>query len=237
MKKILVSDFDGTFYPEDTAQISENMEAVKKFREAGNIFVINTGRSYRHFLKYKDRYDIRYDYIILDHGALILDGNDNLIMKFNIDRSVVDGLIADVNLESSVDFFATYGYEVGDKITAEGLTKINVEYSSREEAFRINDFINSKYGEFVHSFFVETNSIEVISRSTDKSVSVGVIAQMEIVDKSNVYTIGDGYSDIEMIRDFNGYAMKKSVDELKKYARGTFTSVKELIGFIMRGKV
>ena len=25
------------------------------------------------------------------------------------------------------------------------------------------------------------------------------------IDKEDVYTIGDGYSDIEMIRNFNGY--------------------------------
>ena len=33
-------------------------------------------------------------------------------------------------------------------------------------------------------------------------------------DNKFIYTIGDGYSDIEMIKNFNGYAMKKdSVEE------------------------
>ena len=52
------------------------------------------------------------------------------------------------------------------------------------------------------------------------------------LSKENVYTIGDGYSDIEMVKNFNGYAMKKSVDELKKMAKKEYDSVSELINEI-----
>ena len=51
--------------------------------------------------------------------------------------------------------------------------------------------------------------------------------------KENVYTIGDGYSDIEMIKDFNGYAMVNSVQELKKLAIKECKSVSSLIDEII----
>ena len=39
--KILVSDFDNTFY---TQKIEENVKLVNQFREKGNVFIIATGR-------------------------------------------------------------------------------------------------------------------------------------------------------------------------------------------------
>ena len=45
MSKIIFSDYDGTL---DTSEndIAKNIEAIKKFRDKGNLFVIATGRSY-----------------------------------------------------------------------------------------------------------------------------------------------------------------------------------------------
>ena len=51
--------------------------------------------------------------------------------------------------------------------------------------------------------------------------------------KENVSTIGDGYSDIEMIKDFNGYAIINAVDELKEIAIKEYESVSNLIDEII----
>ena len=51
--------------------------------------------------------------------------------------------------------------------------------------------------------------------------------------QQNVYTIGDGYSDIEMIKDFNGCAMVNSVDEIKQVAIKEYESVSHLIDEII----
>ena len=41
--KMLVSDFDGTLYTND---YQKNIEAVNRFVEAGNLFVINTSEAH-----------------------------------------------------------------------------------------------------------------------------------------------------------------------------------------------
>ena len=51
--------------------------------------------------------------------------------------------------------------------------------------------------------------------------------------KENVSTIGDSYSDIEMIKDFNGYAMINAVDELKEISINEYESVSNLIDEII----
>ena len=53
------------------------------------------------------------------------------------------------------------------------------------------------------------------------------------MSKENTFTIGDGYSDIEMIKDFNGYAIRNSVEELKEVAEKEYDSVHKLIYEIM----
>lgn len=56
------------------------------------------------------------------------------------------------------------------------------------------------------------------------------------IDAKNIYTIGDGFSDIEMVKDFNGYCMEDSVEELKKVAKKAYKSVSELITEVMEKK-
>ena len=46
--KLLISDYDQTFYLNDE-DIEINKKAVDKFRKDGNIFIIATGRSYMDF--------------------------------------------------------------------------------------------------------------------------------------------------------------------------------------------
>ena len=79
MKKLLVSDYDQTFYINDE-DIEKNKIAVNEFRKKGNIFVIATGRSYADFMKKKNQYNIEYDYLIINHGATILDKKENIIL-------------------------------------------------------------------------------------------------------------------------------------------------------------
>lgn len=58
-------------------------------------------------------------------------------------------------------------------------------------------------------------TLEIISNKTDKSSAIKELLELLNVPKKNVYTIGDGYSDIKMIQDFNGYCMENAVDELR----------------------
>ncbi len=94
---------------------------------------------------------------------------------------------------------------------------------------KISDNINAKYFEFVNSYYVTINSLEIISNKTNKSKAIDLLINKLKLSKENVYTIDDGYSDIEMVKKFNGYAMKESVDELKKIAKKEYDSVPELI--------
>ena len=231
-KKILVSDYDQTFYLNDE-DIKTNKKAVTEFRKRGNIFVIATGRSYFDFYTQVDMYKFEYDYVIINHGATILDKKDNVLANFSINDKIINNIKEDLNLNKSITGFCCSKLESRVGFKHKDLTKINALYNSKKEAMSINKIINNKYFNYINSYYVTENSLEIISSETNKSKAINLLRNKLDILKENVYTIGDSYSDIEMIKDFNGYAIIDSVNELKEVAKKEYKSVSDLINDIM----
>lgn len=231
-KNVLVSDYDQTFYLNDE-DMEKNKLAIKKFREKGNIFIIATGRSYFDFHNKVDLYNFDYDYVIINHGATILDSDNNIIANFPIKNEIIDKIKNDLELEKSIKGFCCSEIESRVDFDHKDLTKINVKYNSREEAIAINEIINNRYSNFINSYYVNKDSLEIIANETNKSKAIALLLKRLHILNENVYTIGDGYSDIEMIKDFNGYAMTNSIEELKIVAKKEYESVSELINEII----
>ena len=49
------------------------------------------------------------------------------------------------------------------------------------------------------------------------------------MSKENIFTIGDSYNDIEMIKNFNGYCVNNAKEEIKKISQKQYKSVSKLI--------
>lgn len=231
-KKILVSDYDKTFYLNDE-DIEKNKIAINEFRKRENIFIIATGRSYFDFHNKVDLYKFNYDYVIIDHGATILDKNDNILANFPIKDEIIPEIKNDLKLEKSIKGFCCSKLESRVDFNHKDLTKINVGYNSKDEAISININIINKYSQFINSYQIAETSLEIISNETNKSKAIDLLLNRLNIKRQNVYTIGDGYSDIEMVKNFNGYAMQESVDELKNVAQKEYSSVSELINEII----
>lgn len=247
MKKILVSDYDKTFYLNDE-DIEKNKIAVEKFRKQGNVFVIATGRSYYDIQKKINEYKINYDYLIINHGASILSEKDEIIYNFSIENEIISKIRNDlevniqnmkVDLENDTSktqtnkYFCCKGKASRLDFNNKDLTKINIKLDSEEMANKINNMMNDKYSENINCYKVSNDIVEIISKEINKSKAIKLLADYYDLDNKFIYTIGDGYSDIEMIKNFNGYAMKDSVEELKKAAKKEYESVSELINEIM----
>lgn len=226
--KVLISDYDQTFYLNDD-DIEINKEAIESFRKNGNIFIIATGRSYMDFKEKADLYNIKYDYLILDHGATILDNNDIIIDNYSINNKIIENIKEDLHIQKTIKNFCCSQLDSRVDFSHKNLTKIYCKYFTREEAFKISKVINDNYNEFVVAYNVPINAVEIISNKTNKSNAIKVLASKLNIPSKNIYTIGDGYSDIQMIKDFNGFAMVDCVDELKSICNHRYKSVSELI--------
>ncbi len=228
MRKILVSDYDQTFYLNDE-DIEKNKKSVENFRKHENIFIFATGRSYFDFMNKAERYKLKWDYLIINHGATILDKNNNIISNYTIDNNIIKNIEKDLEIKKSINHFCCKLENSRTDFNDKDLTKIYAKYE-KDKAEQINSLINKKYAEFVNCYFVSGNAVEIISNKTCKSNAIEEIVQIEKVNRENIFTIGDGYSDIEMIKNYNGYCMEESVQELLKICNGKIVkSVSELI--------
>lgn len=228
MNKILVSDYDQTFYISDE-DIEKNKIAVNEFRKQGNIFIIATGRDYHEFIEKKEQYNIEYDYVIINHGATILDKDDNIIFESIIPNEILDNLKVDLHIENAERHFYCSLLESRVEFEYKDLTKIHIKYRDLEYSNEIQRKLEEKYGDVLNIYYVSGNSIEIISKRTNKSKAIKLLSEKLKIRKEEIYTIGDGYSDIEMVKDYKGYAMKESVKELKNIAIEEVDSVSVLI--------
>lgn len=229
--KIVVSDYDNTFYTNDES-IKRNVSSVNNFMK-NNMFIIATGRSFDDFKKKEIIYGIPYNYLIINHGATVLK-NNKIIYNVFMDNSITDKLINDLRIETAVKSFICSGLKTKKISKMKNLTKIQVRYGTQEDAKKTIEMLNKKYLNKVKWFLGRNQKeVEIVSKDVDKSKAIKFIANLEEVDKKDIYTIGDYYTDIEMIKNFNGFAMAGAIKELKDVAIREYDSVSDLIIDIM----
>ena len=68
----------------------------------------------------------------------------------------------------------------------------------------------------------------------NKSTATSFVSSLENVEFCDIFTIGDHYNDLEMIRDFNGYTFPWGKKEVKEVSKGKVLSVASLVKKISR---
>lgn len=205
MKKILISDYDGTFYQNDL-DIKKNIDKVNEFRTLGNLFVLATGRSYVDLKQKIDKYKIPYDYLILNHGALLLSKDLEIIKVFTLDKELSDSILDYANNNKDiydVVLINTFKKRVDD---TSNVVKIMLKLYSYEKAFEVKNYIDESYTN-IRSYIVRDEDyylVEIVSSEASKSFMIEKILEKEKIVKKNVFTIGDGINDIDMIKNYNG---------------------------------
>ncbi len=235
INKVIISDFDHTLYVDNKIS-DKDIESINKFRKDGNLFVIATGSSYTSFLSKVGDSKLKYDYLIVNHGSTILK-KDDIIFNEVLDINTLKDIIKRYNLNDKKNYTLIEN-EVGNFFStakeglvtpdAENITKVNLEFNA-ENFKKELDYLRKSYNKKINIYDVLNNEIEIISSKASKLIAIEKVLNEEGVKPSNVYAIGDGHSDIEMIKKYNGYAMKNSVPELKKYCIKEVDSISNLI--------
>ncbi len=234
MKKFLVSDYDRTFYLDDE-DIKNNVKRVKEFRDKGNIFAIATGRSLYTFNEIIDKYKIEYDYLILNSGATILNKEHEIIGNYPINNKIKEEIRKELNLKDDGKLFVSKCLESKISIKENDITKINIICDNKKDQTELNDILNTKYHKYIKSYIIsgQNNSIEIISSKTSKAEAISKVANIEDINKENIYTVGDSYNDLEMLEKFNGICMENSEEFVKTKINRKCSKVIQVIDEIM----
>lgn len=235
MKKILISDYDGTFYQNDI-DIKENIDKVTEFRTLDNLFVLATGRSYVDLKIEIDKYKIPYDYLILNQGALLLFKESNVISSFNLDKDQVDSILDYVDNNKDIyDIVLIDNFKKRVTDTS-SIVKIMLKLYSSDNAREVKSFIDKNYTN-IKSYLVRDGDhylVEIVSVNASKSLMIEKILVREKIEKNNVFTIGDGINDIDMIRKYNGYRVKNACEKLNSVTNRVIDNVSDLISRISK---
>ena len=238
--KLLVSDYDGTFY-NSIDNVKLNVEAIEKFMKSGNKFVLSSGRSLASLKRKVKEHDIPYNYLATCDGMYLFDERDNMLMSTKMNKKILKKL----NHIHKLDGYERIDYSYDDDYATVVLQDKNFASVSIIVKEKISDKLLKEFNRLkkenpCYDFFIygyELYKYMVIKpRNINKSTPIKYLERHLDLDKKNIYTVGDGSNDIEMIRDYNGYMIGNN-RKLKKVALDNYDSLHSLISDINKSKV
>ena len=224
---LLASDFDRTFYI-NNYDFKCNLKLLSEFMKS-NVFAIVTGRSYDDYMNVTKNC-IPVNYLIINHGATILK-DDIVINSTPISNKTVTKLKKIFNFDD-LEYFACKDKFSRVDIDTKDLSKINITMQDNLVAKKAVDYINRYFDDIKAYILFHKNQLEIVSARANKRNAVKYIANLENINRYNIYTVGDGYTDFEMIKDYNGYCMSDCVSELKNVAIKSVDSVGDIINYL-----
>lgn len=222
--KIIVSDFDGTLFGKD---LEENVSAINDFVHRGNIFILATGRAMNYLAEDLSMIDLECEYYICNDGGVIFDKYFNVVYRKDIKQELVRPIynyLADNEnmLETFID--TSHGYVTDTSKCANGI--IARPYD-REKALATLDNILRKFPDV--NGYMSTNWINLFDKEVSKKKAIDYLVDNYRYPANEIYTIGDGMNDYQMLEGYQGYTFDDSSDDLKAITKGTVKNIKELI--------
>lgn len=213
----LASDFDKTFYfrGEDPAYKPQDLAAVEKFRKRGNLFGLCTGRSLKGVtLVLQDQ--IRFDFMILVSGALIVDGNyktiykqclpgelaEHLYIKYESRGDKESGTYVVIQANDTVySFYDDYPLQTRihsfDELKDADFYGLSFGLATPEKASDLTAEINALYGDAVNAYTNVCN-VDIVPKGCSKGHALQILK--EKLGLPWMAGIGDSYNDIPMLR-------------------------------------
>ena len=240
---ILFSDFDGTLYfKKDIEKTCTNFDAIQKWRANGHQFCITTGRSYKSVSNEFPRIREICDYYIVDSGSIILSKSGDILKAFYFEPKVVSEIIGFSRSlpVRAIPFYYTPDSE-NTKHKVKNITKLRLWFEDLSSVSGIKEQLTKRFPVFAFeqdavSRYKELNGqkgfIEIIPIECGKSHAIKALLKDNIISNENIITIGDGLNDYDMVKDFNGFAIKDSIlSSIKRM--DTIASVSSLINKLL----
>ena len=247
--KIIGSDYDGTLNHNGIDEIKR--EAIAKWRRAGNVFALVSGRHANSVRDLHLEQNFACDYFVGSNGAVIMNDKNEVVHKDCCDPDMLVPLIkylyelgCPVALVHSVDFFDVFpseesraGLDRDYSMTYYTLdtlpalpyyTQVSTWRPTLEEAAAVSAKVRGKLGDFFNPMQNGLN-IDIVRADVNKAKGLYRLMELLGAEYDDVITVGDNVNDYDMIKEFRSYAMESGVQSIKDLADFTTPGVAELI--------
>jgi len=220
---IVVSDFDNTILDKNYLN---NINAIKNFVSRGNTFIIATGRNIESIKSEVDKYNIPVEYYICNDGAVIYDKYLTVIYRKDIDEYIAKEIIKilnnDLNIaEAFIDNTNGYSKDIRN------VNKIIAKPIDMHKAEFVLSRIVKSYPCVIG--YLSKHFININNNLASKGNALKYLVNFYHLDENEIYTIGDGVNDIDLISNYLGFTVNSAIDDLKSSSYKTVSSLEELL--------
>lgn len=246
--KIIASDYDGTLNHGGIDDVKR--ETIKRWRRAGNLFGLVSGRGAESLLEIRRKNNFEFDFLIASNGAVIMDGDGQILAESRCDGSLAKPLIefimsigcywADVHTDFKCTVDERDDERLDDEFTLETLpeiaffNQISTILPDETEAARVTDEIRKRFGEYLNPL-QNGRCIDIVSADMNKAQGLYKLLEIVGAEYDDMITVGDNINDTHMIAEFRSYAMENAVQSIKDIANYETPGVTELIEKEMKG--
>ena len=244
---IFLCDFDGTLVRNDGTVTQTNIDAIAKYRAAGGVFAVCTGRMLASIRQRLQELGLTDGLVVAFQGAQIADIATGKLLKdacyieedileilrfmeahgLRIQIYVGDDLIA--NGRSDLLRMYEEVCRVTAKIADEPLSELVAREHMRvikvltictpEEQPALDKLLTEKFGEKYYVACSAEYLVEVMPKGESKAAAVEFFSKYYRVGKEKIAAIGDQGTDIPMIKAAGGkFAVANAVEPLKSIA-------------------
>ena len=243
-KMLFASDFDGTLSRGGVSE--ENADAVRRFRAAGGVFAVVTGRSVAGSVGIFREVDL--DFVLCCNGAALClpDGTGEAFASYpsqtfrDLWKIAVElGAIGFGPQAADESIWIECAAEDGEARLEDFIARhaevcqCNMVFGSCEKAANASARVNAAHGGVVNAL-QNGGSVDIPPRGIDKGVGVRLLASRLGVAEGDVFAAGDQMNDFAMVSAFRGFAMEHAPEALRSAASHTVASVAEAIDMILK---
>lgn len=224
---ILASDFDGTIFIEGKIS-KKDIQAIRDFQAAGNLFVLVTGRSFSSLFPLIEN-KIAPNAIIANNGGHIFVNNNGRLEEV---------FKAEIPLLKAKRFLEYYLKHIPNEIAIFTDNKKLKNLENINEAIMALAIYSDKeitnYFQDDFDFHYSIGVIDVVKKGINKQRGIEIIEKYYSINEE-IIAIGDDYNDIDFLKNTpNSYTLDYvSNKEVRKAANFSVNSVAELIKNLM----
>ncbi len=263
MKKLFVSDLDGTlFYNSNDINkpiSDENIHAINKFVEDGNIFAIATARNHKFLEEIQNHLGFRPPYICYNGGKIIVEQyleeytlslSDYKLFEDYFNENKIDGFVSTLsegiyyqsNRKNYPYNFEGYDIENRKSLMFEGIDTSQSIYDINnkchkilliikpELVLKVKEDLKDKFSDKYELVSSDIDNIDVVLKGRSKGKGIETLSSYYNIPIENIGVIGDSENDISMFNySKNRFAMKNGIESLKNKADYIVESVAEAL--------
>ncbi len=250
--KLLATDYDGTLkYAQHIMDV--DLKAINEWKEAGYLFVIDTGRSYESIKTEAEKYNIPVDYFVTNNGGMVFDkdgcelfssyleyitsldimyiaketeGVVSYVVNDGINRHRV---VVNPNLEEKRYLTLKPDLEEDKVMDLGKYAQIVISMAETKMAQDLAAQLNGYFSDVIVAY-ANNYVVDVVPKGVSKATGLDFVREFEGLTELDVYTIGDSYNDVAMIEYTpNGACISTAPDDVKCFVQNQYDSIHEMI--------